>query len=351
LTQETHRKHNYRLADFQFEVPEEKIAQFPEAERSRSKLLILDRKNGAMQHKSFTNIIEFLHPEDVLVVNETRVIPARLFAQKSKSRGQIEIFLLRQLRENTWDALVKPARKVRLGNRLYLDADTYAEVNDNTANGGRILSFHGSRTMADILSSFGQTPLPPYIRRAATAADKSTYQTVFARRDGAAAAPTAGLHFDDQLLTAIRAKGIAVVPILLHVGLGTFRPVKVEDISKHKMHAEYYEVSSAAAATVNSRRAAGGRIIAIGTTAVRTLETCATGRQLREGSGWTDKFIYPPYNFNIVDGLVTNFHTPGSSLLMLVAAMGGYEQVMAAYHHALKNGYRFFSYGDAMLII
>lgn len=347
----TMRKSNYRLTDFTFEIPEDKIAQFPLSERDQCKLLVLDRKSGDMAHQKFERIIDHLEPGDGLVVNDTKVLAARIFAHKEKTEGQIEILLLRQLNGKIWESLVKPARKVRIGNRLKITEDVSVEVIDNTESGGRVIEFVGVEDIHGFIEEVGQTPLPPYIKRESQENDKASYQTVFAKESGAVAAPTAGLHFTKELLEKIKEKNIDIIPLTLHVGLGTFRPVQVDDITKHQMHAEFYHLSSDSAARINAVKERKNKIFAVGTTVVRVLETVADfDNRVLSGEGWTDKYIYPPYDFRIVDGLITNFHTPASSLLMLVSAIGGHENIMEAYKYALSDGYRFFSYGDAMLI-
>jgi S-adenosylmethionine:tRNA ribosyltransferase-isomerase len=340
-----------KLKDFQFEVPEEKIAQFPLEERDKCKTLVLDKKTGELEHRLFHEITDYFEEGDVLVINETKVLPARLYAYKEKTNGRIEIFLLRQLNERIWEALVKPARKVRVGNRLKMEEGVTLDVIDNTESGGRIIEFSGVDDILGYIERQGKTPLPPYIKREAENEDSVNYQTVYAKEIGAVAAPTAGLHFTDQLMEKFKAKGVIVAPVVLHVGLGTFKPVQVDDISKHQMHAEYYKISPETSEIINRAKQNGKKIVAVGTTVVRVLETIADfDSKVHPGDGWTDKFIYPPYQFKIVDNLITNFHTPGSSLIMLVAALAGYENIMKAYKFAINDGYRFFSYGDAMLI-
>jgi S-adenosylmethionine:tRNA ribosyltransferase-isomerase len=341
----------YKLNNFLFDVPEEKVAQYPLDDRTSCKMLVLDKESGEMQHLQFKDLVDHINPGDVFVVNETKVLPARIFAKKERTDGMIEILLLRQLNGNIWEVLVKPARKVRIGNRLKLNDTVHVEVIDNTESGGRVIEFYGTDDVLGLLDQIGETPLPPYIERDSEPQDKDNYQTIFAKRLGAVAAPTAGLHFDDALMAQLKDKGASFAPVLLHVGLGTFRPVQVDDITKHQMHAEYYEVSRETAEVINTAKNKGNRVIAVGTTVVRVLETVTNfERTVVANSGWTDKFIYPPHDFKIVDGLITNFHTPGSTLVMLVSAFAGYEHLMKAYQYALGDGYRFFSYGDAMFI-
>lgn len=341
-----------RLSDFQFKLAENLIAQTPLPIRDKSRLLVLDRSAGKLKDCIFCDVADFLRPGDALVINETRVFPARLHGQKDKTDAKIEVFLLRELNDSLWEVLVKPARKVRTGNTIWFDENINCEVVDNTISGGRVVRFVCEGDFHEIVENVGVPPLPPYIKRPPNPKDKERYQTVYARIKGAVAAPTAGLHFTNGLLDRIRAKGVEIIPILLHIGLGTFRPVCVEDLSRHQMDSEYYEISLTAAEAVNRVIAQGGRIFSVGTTTTRALETAAnfTGG-VRAENGWTDKFIYPPYKFNVVDGLITNFHLPGSTLVMLVSAFADRNQVMKAYRHAIRKKYRFYSYGDAMLII
>lgn len=341
-----------RLSDFQFKLAESLIAQTPLPTRDQSRLLVLDRAAGKLEDCSFCDVVEFMRPGDALVINETKVFPARLHGQKDKTDAKIEVFLLRELNDSLWEVLVKPARKVRTGNTIWFDENINCEVVDNTISGGRVVRFVCDGDFHEIVENVGVPPLPPYIKRQPSPEDKERYQTVYARVKGAVAAPTAGLHFTNTLLDRIRAKGVEIIPIILHISLGTFRPVCVEDLSRHRMDSEYYEISLAAAESVNKIIAQGGRIFAVGTTTTRSLETAAnfTGG-VRAENGWTDKFIYPPYAFKIVDGLLTNFHLPGSTLVMLVSAFADRNQIMKAYRYAIRKKYRFYSYGDAMLII
>jgi S-adenosylmethionine:tRNA ribosyltransferase-isomerase len=342
----------HSLIDFQYNLPEELIAQFPLEERDQCRLLVLQRESGKIEHKYFFEISEYLNAGDCLVLNDTKVFPARLFGQKEKTGAKIEIFLLRNLENNLWEILVKPARKVRIGNKIIFKEELYCDVVDNTVSGGRIVEFSYDGNFYEKLERLGKTPLPPYINREPEDKDKHFYQTVYAQKLGAVAAPTAGLHFTENLLKKIKDKGINFAFLTLHVGLGTFRPVQVEDISRHKMNSEYYELSKESAHTINTTRMDGGKIVAIGTTAVRALETISDHHGLiRPSRGWTDKFIYPPYQFKIVDRLVTNFHLPQSTLLMLVAAFSSLDIIKDTYQQAIINKYRFFSYGDAMFIL
>lgn len=341
-----------KLSDFKYHLPERMIAQYPARKRDKSRLLVLDRAKHTIEERIFTDIVEYLEPKDCLVVNETRVFPARLMGTKDKTDAKVEIFLLRQLEAGLWEVLVKPARKVRVGNRLSVGRELACDVIDNTVSGGRVVRFNYNDDFFEIVERIGQSPLPPYVRREPEPLDKERYQTVYARVRGAVAAPTAGLHFTKELLKKIEKQGTRIVPVVLHLGLGSFRPVIVEDLSRHKMDSEYYEITPLAAHTINETMKNGGRVIAVGTSTVRVLETEVTSEGwARPGRGWTDKFIYPPYEFRIVDRLLTNFHLPASTLLMLVCAFAGRDFVFKAYRKAIKDKLRFYSYGDAMLIM
>lgn len=343
-----------RLSDFDYELPEELIAQYPLEKRDHSRLMVVHRKDGKIEHRRFYNIVEYLRPGDLLVINETKVFPARLFAVKDRTDAKVEVFLLRELENNLWEVLVKPARKVRIGNKLTIAEGVQCDVIDNTVSGGRVVRFANisREELYKLIDEVGQSPLPPYIKRDPTPEDKERYQTVYAKRRGAVAAPTAGLHFTEELLEKIKQKGVKVASIVLHIGLGTFRPVTVEDLSRHRMDSEYFEVSPETALAINEAKEKGKRIIAVGTSVVRCLETVSvSGFQISPKRGWTDKFIYPPYQFKITDAIVTNFHQPKSTLLMMVSAFAGHELIMKAYQEAIKNKYRFFSFGDAMLIL
>ncbi|EAX46757.1 S-adenosylmethionine--tRNA-ribosyltransferase-isomerase [Thermosinus carboxydivorans Nor1] len=337
------------VTDFDYYLPEELIAQQPCEPRDHSRLLVLDRRTGNIEHRRFYNLPDYLQPGDTLVFNNTKVIPARLIGAKAGTGGKIEVFLLNRLTSDEWETLVKPGKRARPGTQVVFGDELSCEILASTDYGGRIVRFNYSGVFEDILDRLGETPLPPYIKT--RLADKDRYQTVYAKERGSAAAPTAGLHFTPELLDRIKAKGINLAFITLHVGLGTFRPVTVSNITQHTMHREYYSVSPETAALINQTKQAGGRIIAVGTTAVRTLETVGAGGFVESGSGWTDIFIYPGYRFKIVDALVTNFHLPQSTLLMLVSALAGRENIMNAYHVAVREKYRFFSFGDAMLIL
>jgi len=343
-----------RLSDFDYELPEELIAQYPIKKRDHSKLMILDRKNGSIKHKHFYNLPDYLNADDLLIVNETMVYPARLWAVKDRTDAKVEVFLLRELDNNLWEVMVKPARKVRIGNKLTVAEGVQCDVIDNTVSGGRVVRFNNisQNDLYTLIDKIGQSPLPPYIDRDPTPEDKVKYQTVYARRRGAVAAPTAGLHFTDDLIEKIKAKGVKVFPVVLHIGLGSFRPVTVEDLSRHHMNSEYYEVSAETAIAINETREKGKRVIAVGTSVVRALETVTvSGFQVSPRKGWTDKYIYPPYDFKMVDVLITNFHQHKSTLIMQVAAFSNRDLIMKAYHIAIKKKYRFFSYGDAMIIL
>ncbi|MCL6447317.1 MAG: tRNA preQ1(34) S-adenosylmethionine ribosyltransferase-isomerase QueA [Armatimonadetes bacterium] len=340
-----------KLTDFDYFLPAELIAQEPAPRRDLSRLMVVYRDQGVIEHRLFQDVIDYLHPGDLLVINETKVIPARLPGKKAGSGAKVEVLLLKPLDGRRWEALVRPGRRVRKGDTLLFgDGLFFGTVEESTGFGGRIISFDWAGDFADLLARAGQMPLPPYIKK--YAGDPFRYQTVYARQEGSVAAPTAGLHFTEELLARIRAKGVAVKPVLLHVGLGTFRPVKVEDITRHHMHAEYYEISGDTAQAVNAVKRKGGRLVAVGTTTVRCLESAALdGGEVSPGKGWTDLFIYPGYRFKVVDALITNFHLPRSTLLMMVSAFAGREKILHAYRVAVEKRYRFYSFGDAMLII
>lgn len=339
--------------DFDYHLPEHLIAQTPLADRAASRLLVLDRQTGQKQDLHFDQIINFLNPGDALVVNETRVIPARLFGIKPETGGHLEVLLLNNTQGNQWECLIKPARRAKTGTQIVFGEDgrLSATVVSEGDHGGRIIEFSYEGVFLEILESLGQMPLPPYIKERLEDADR--YQTVYAKENGSAAAPTAGLHFTDELLEAIKAKGVEIIPLVLHVGLGTFRPVSADSIEDHEMHAEYYQLSQASADAIQAVQARGGKIFAVGTTSVRTLETIAAkfDGQVRADSGWTQIFISPGFEFKVVDHLITNFHLPCSTLVMLVSAFYNREAVLAAYEHAVEAEYRFFSFGDSMLIL
>ncbi len=339
------------IHDFDFHLPPELIAQAPLPVRDQSRLLVLGKQDGRLEHRSFRDIVDYLLPGDCLVVNDTKVLPARLFGQKVGGESEIEVVLLRQLNLNDWEVLVRPGRRAKVGTELsFGEGELRAEVIANTPAGGRILRFHYQGQLMEILDRLGQMPLPPYIQQKLQ--DKDRYQTVYARELGSAAAPTAGLHFTDSLLVKLAEKGVQVAKLTLHVGLGTFRPVQVEDILQHQMHSEYYTLTEETAAQINQAHQHGHRVIGVGTTSARTLETVGqVDGTVSAGSGWTDIFIYPGYRFKVLDGLVTNFHLPKSTLIMLVSALAGREPVLHAYAEAIRERYRFYSFGDAMLII
>jgi len=344
-----------KLSDFKYPLPRNLIAKHPAQPRDRSRLMVLNRADGSIEDKKFTEIASYFSKGDCLVVNETRVFQARLFGKKEKTNAKIEVFLLRELNaeDNIWDVIVDPARKVRIGNKIFFDdGKLWCEVIDNTTSRGRTVRFNHRGDFFKIIERIGMTPLPYYIKRDPTAKDKTAYQTVYARVLGAVAAPTAGLHFTKPLLRKIQAKGVKIVPVLLHVGLGSFRAVEVEDLTKHKMDSEYYEISPEAAETVNKTIDSKHNVFVVGTSTCRALESSVTSDgHLKPSRGWTDKFIFPPYDLKITDRLITNFHLPESTLLMLVSAFAGYDFTMQAYKRAIKSSYRFYSYGDAMLIL
>ncbi len=337
--------------DFYYELPQELIAQDPLEDRSSSRLLVLDKKSGAVSHHGFKEIADYLEEGDCLVINDTKVIPARLIGAKEGTGAKIEILLLKRKENNIWETLVKPGKKAKRGARLSFGAGLLTgEVVDSVEEGNRLIQFTYDGMFEEILDQLGQMPLPPYITHQLK--DKARYNTVYAEHSGSAAAPTAGLHFTPELLEQIEKKGVGIAHVTLHVGLGTFRPVKVEEITDHHMHSEFYQIEEDAARKINQAKESGHRVICVGTTSCRTIESAADERGcLKGGSGWTDIFIYPGYQFRVLDGLITNFHLPESTLIMLVSALAGREQVLAAYEEAVRERYRFFSFGDAMLII
>lgn len=338
------------VKDYDYDLPEELIAQDPLEDRSSSRLMVLDRQTGDVEHRHFTDILEYLHPGDCLVINNTKVIPARLFGVKEDTQAKIEVLLLKRKENDIWETLVKPGKKAKPCTKLVFgDGLLTAEVVDVVEEGNRLIQFHYDGIFEEILDQLGQMPLPPYITHQLK--DKNRYQTVYAKYDGSAAAPTAGLHFTKELLQKVKDMGVDIAEVTLHVGLGTFRPVKVENVLDHHMHSEFYMVSQEAADKINRAKENGHRVIAVGTTSTRTLEAAAdeNGR-LHETSGWTEIFIYPGYQFKVIDALITNFHLPQSTLVMLVSALAGREHVLHAYEIAVKERYRFFSFGDAMLI-
>jgi S-adenosylmethionine:tRNA ribosyltransferase-isomerase len=338
------------VKDFYYDLPQELIAQDPLEDRSGSRLLVLGKEDGSIRHEIFRNITDYLNPGDCLVLNNTKVIPARLFGVKEATGATIELLLLKRRENDIWETLVKPGKKAKAGTKIsFGDGILTGEIVDVIEDGNRLIRFSYEGIFEEILDQLGQMPLPPYITHALK--DKNRYQTVYAKYDGSAAAPTAGLHFTPELLEEIRRKGIKIAEVTLHVGLGTFRPVKVDNVLEHHMHSEYYEVTSKAAELVNETRRAGGRVISVGTTSCRTLESASEpDGTLVPKSGWTDIFIYPGYRFKVTDALITNFHLPESTLLMLVSALAGREHIMNAYREAVAEKYRFFSFGDAMFI-
>ncbi|MCI7322729.1 MAG: tRNA preQ1(34) S-adenosylmethionine ribosyltransferase-isomerase QueA [Lachnospiraceae bacterium] len=338
------------VKDFDYYLPEELIAQDPLEDRSGSRLMVLDKETGEVEHKHFTDILDYLHPGDCLVINNTRVIPARLFGVKEDTRAKIEVLLLKRRENDIWETLVKPGKKAKPGTKLVFgDGLLTGEVLDVVEEGNRLIQFHYEGIFEEILDQLGQMPLPPYIEHQLK--DKDRYQTVYAKYDGSAAAPTAGLHFTKELLQKVKDMGVEIAEVTLHVGLGTFRPVKVENVLEHHMHSEFYMVSREAADKINRAKDNGHRVIAVGTTSTRTLEAASdeNGR-MHETSGWTEIFIYPGYQFKVIDALITNFHLPQSTLVMLVSALAGREHVLHAYELAVQEKYRFFSFGDAMFI-
>lgn len=339
-----------KTSDFDFYLPEELIAQDPLEDRSASKLLVLDKETGDWTHDIFKHITRYLRPGDCLVRNNTKVIPARLIGEKTDTGAHIEVLLLKRLEGNVWETLVKPGKKARIGAKISFGSGLLnGEVIDIAEEGNRHIRFTYEGIFEEVLDQLGQMPLPPYITHELK--DKNRYQTVYAKYEGSAAAPTAGLHFTEELFRQIEDMGVTVANVTLHVGLGTFRPVKVEDVTRHHMHSEYYQIEPEEAKKINEAKAAGNRIICVGTTSCRTIESAADENgQVLAGSGDTQIFIYPGYRFKIMDALITNFHLPESTLLMLVSALAGKEQIMAAYEEAVKQKYRFFSFGDAMLI-
>jgi len=348
-----------KLSQFRYDLPLNLIAQYPTKRREDSRLMVVNRQNGHMENRNFSELLEYYDDKDVFVVNNTKVFPARMYGRKEKTGAKIEVFLLRELNKpnRLWDVIVDPARKIRVGNKLYFgeNEELVAEVIDNTTSRGRTIRFlwegddEGFRKMLEFL---GETPLPKYIKRKPDEEDKERYQTVYAKHEGAVAAPTAGLHFSKELIKRSEIIGIRFAEVTLHTGLSTFRPIEVEDLSKHKMDAEYFKIDEEACKIINTAKQNGRRVCSIGTTAMRGMESSVTAqRLLKPAEGWTNHFIHPPYNFNIADSLVTNFHLPKTSLLIMSCAFAGYELAMEAYKKAIKDKYRFFSYGDALLFI
>ena len=339
------------VKDFYFELPQELIAQDPLEDRAASRLLVLDKKTGDITHRGFRDVLEYLHPGDCLVINDTKVIPARLYGVKRDTGAKIEILLLKRREKDVWETLVKPGKKAKPGTVLdFGDGILTGTVEETVDEGNRLIRFSYEGIFEEILDRLGQMPLPPYITHQLK--DKNRYQTVYAKHDGSAAAPTAGLHFTKELLKEIQDKGVEIAHVTLHVGLGTFRPVKVENVQDHHMHSEFYIVEESEAEKINRAKQAGNRVVCVGTTSCRTVESASTEAGLvKAGTGWTDIFIYPGYRFKVLDALITNFHLPESTLVMLVSALAGREHILHAYEEAIKERYRFFSFGDAMLIL
>lgn len=351
-----------KLSHFNFNIAKEQIAQYPAKERDQSKLMVLHRDTGKIEHRMFKDLIDYFDDGDLMIYNNTKVFPARMYGKKEKTGADIEVFLLRELNHDArlWDVLVDPARKIRVGNKLYFcdehDNDILvAEVVDNTTSRGRTIRFLHDGTddeFQEALEFLGQTPLPKYINRDTEEIDRERYQTVYAKEIGAVAAPTAGLHFSKELLKKLEIKGVNSTEVTLHIGLGTFRTIDVEDLSKHKMDAEYFRVSRETADIVNNTKALGRKVCAVGTTSMRSIESAVSAEgMLKAAEGWTNKFIFPPYDFSIANSMITNFHLPKSSLIIMICAFGGYDLVMEAYTQAVKENYMFYSYGDAMLIL
>jgi len=348
-----------KLSQFEFELPEKLVAEYPSEERDESRLMVVHKDTGEIEHKMFKDILDYFDDGDVFVLNNTKVFPARMYGNKEKTGAKIEVFLLRELNKESllWDVLVDPARKIRIGNKLYFgeDDELVAEVIDNTTSRGRTLRFLFDGPYEEFkatITKLGNTPLPKYIKREAEKSDAERYQTIFATEEGAVAAPTAGLHFSKQLMKRLEIKGIEFARLTLHVGLGTFRPVEVEDLTKHKMDSEQLIIGQEATDLINKAKDTKKRIVSVGTTAMRAIETSVSvDKHLKPYEGWTNKFIFPPYEFNLADAMITNFHTPKSTLLMMVGAFAGYDLMMKAYKEAVKEKYNFYSYGDAMLII
>ncbi len=342
-----------RLSEFDLEVPEELVAQHPSKKRDECKLMVLNKESGDIEHKKFKDIIDYFNKGDVLVINNTKVFPARLYATKDKSDAKVEVFLLRELENDLWEAMVKPARKVRIGNKLIFSKEISCDVIDNTVSGGRVLRFeYNSESLYPFIDKHGLSPLPPYIKREPIPSDKDNYQTVYASERGSVAAPTAGIHFTDDLLKKLKKKGVKIAYVTLHIGLGTFRPILVEDLTRHHMDSESYDVPEETANCINEARKKKKKIWVVGTSTARALETVVvSGFQITRKSGWTDKFIFPPYKFKMCDRLITNFHMPKSTLMMMVSAFASKDMILDAYTEAIKKKYRFYSYGDSMLLL
>ena len=348
------KKKKYKLGDFDYPLPKKYIAQYPGDKRDQCKLMVVNKKAKTIEHKKFSNIADHLRKNDLLILNNTKVLPARLFATKDRTDAKVEVFLLRELAQNLWEVMVRPARKVRIGNKLVFTPKLMCDVIDNTVSGGRVVRFESENQaeLHDIIDRIGTSPLPPYITRDPEPSDKKRYQTVYATERGAVAAPTAGLHFTNGLINRLKKKGIKIEYITLHIGLGTFRPVQVEDLNRHQMDSEYFEVSPKTAMAINEARKKHRKIVAVGTSTIRALETVVVSVfMVSPKRGWTDKFIYPPYEYKMVDSMITNFHMPKSTLMMMVSAFADIDLLKKAYREGKKHGYRFLSYGDAMIII
>jgi S-adenosylmethionine:tRNA ribosyltransferase-isomerase len=343
------------ISEYDYDLPKDRIALYPADPRSSSKLLVVNRADNKFEHRRFAEIVEYFRAGDILVLNDSKVFPARLYGNKKDTGGKVEIFLLRKFENGNWEALVKPGRRIQPGTTIeFADGEFSALIGERTEVGGRIVTFSVKENLMELIWSHGEVPLPPYIDRPAEEKDKTTYQTVYAKNIGAVAAPTAGFHFTDDLLRKIQSLGVTILYVTLHPGLGTFRPITVADAALHKMEEEYFSIKPEVAAAINQAKSEGRRIIAVGTTTVRALESSFDegSLQVTASSGrYTDKFIYPPYRYKVVDCLSTNFHLPKSTLLLLVSALAGKETILAAYHEAIEKGYRFYSYGDAMLIV
>ncbi|MDD4565199.1 MAG: tRNA preQ1(34) S-adenosylmethionine ribosyltransferase-isomerase QueA [Eubacteriales bacterium] len=342
------------ITDFDYALPVELIAQYPTDKRDESRLLIVDRKTGTTQHKHFYNILDYLNTGDCLIMNNSKVIPARLFGIKEKTGARVEFLLIKRIKNNIWETMVRPGKRLNIGDRISFakDGSLSAEILEHCEGGTRIVSFQHEGDFLDLLDRIGKIPLPPYIGRESNEEDKTRYQTVYCREEGSVAAPTAGLHYTEELIEKIIEKGVKIAYVTLHVGIGTFRPVKCDQIEEHRMHFEEYEIDQANALLINQTKKSGGRIISVGTTSTRTVESAASDQGIvQAGRGNTDIFIYPGYRFKIIDSLITNFHLPKSTLLMLVSALYNREHILAVYKEAVEQRYRFFSYGDAMLIL
>ena len=342
-----------RLSEFELEVPEKLVAKDPLKKRDECKLMVLNRAEQTIEHRQFKDIVDYFNKGDVLVMNNTRVYPARLYANKDKSDARVEVFLLRELADDLWEAMVKPARKVRIGNKLWFSKKISCDVIDNTVSGGRVLRFESdAESLYPFIEKAGHSPLPPYIDRESTPSDKIYYQTVYASERGSVAAPTAGIHFSQAMLNKLEKKGVNLAYVTLHIGLGTFRPIMVEDLTRHQMDSEYFNVPHETAEIINKAKAKRKLVGVVGTSTVRTLETVVvSGFKITARKGWTDKFIYPPYDFKMCDKFITNLHQPKSTLMMLTAAFAKKDFILKAYKEAIKNKYRFYSYGDSMIII